>query len=153
MKSKLIITIALLLFVAASITAVIVKNSGTSGASSAATVEKLDGKVVVYYFHRTQRCPTCLKIEALSREVVTTKFAAEIEAGKLVWKVVNIETPGNEHFEADYALITQSLIVVDHREAAHPHWWNLDKIWELVWTEDDFRQYVDAEIRKVMSRV
>ncbi len=152
MNPKSIVTVVLLLFVAVSVTAVIVKNSGGSETSSAATVENLDGKVVVYYFHRTQRCPTCLKIEELASDVVQARFASELAAGKLVWKVVNIESSGNEHFETDYNLITQSLIVVDNRETGQSHWWNLDKIWELVWTESDFREYVDTEIRKILDR-
>jgi len=152
MKARMIVGVVLLLFVVASITAIVLKNTGGKTTSSATTVENLDGKVVVYYFHRTQRCPTCLKIEELASEVVQARFAAEMQAGTLVWKVVNIESSGNEHFETDYNLITQSLIVVDNRETGQSHWWNLDKIWELVWTEDNFRSYVDTEIRKILER-
>lgn len=152
MKARMIVSGVLLLFVAASITAIVIKNTEDGTTSSATTIENLDGKVVVYYFHRTQRCPTCLKIEELASDVVQARFAAELTAGKLIWKTVNIDSPGNGHFEGDFNLITQSLIVVDNRETGQSHWWNLDKIWELVWMESDFRMYVDTEIRKILDR-
>lgn len=148
MKPRLIITIALLLFVVASVVALVIKNSSDTGADAVATPEiaGTNGKVVVYYFHRTQRCPTCNKIEELAAKVVKSKFAGALESGKMVWRVVNIEEPGNAHFETDYSLITQSLIVADFRDPAKNHWKNLDKIWELVWTEPEFGDYVASEI-------
>ncbi len=148
MKPRLIITIALLLFVVASVVALVIKNTSDTGADAGLTSINggTEGKVVVYYFHRTNRCPTCNKIEELAADVVKSKFAGALESGSMVWSAVNIEEPGNEHFETDYSLITQSLIVADFRDPAKKHWKNLDKIWELVWTEPEFKEYVASEI-------
>ena len=38
-------------------------------------------RVVVMYFHRTQRCPTCLKMGSYSEEAVKKGFDKEIKAG------------------------------------------------------------------------
>ncbi len=155
MKPKSLITVVLLLFVVASVIALVIKNTSDSGAAAIATpeIDGTAGKVVVYYFHRTQRCPTCNKIEELAAGVVKSKFAGALESGKMVWSVVNTEEPGQEHFETDYSLITQSLIVADFRNPAERHWKNLDKIWELVWTEPEFNDYVASEIASFVGEI
>jgi hypothetical protein len=155
MKPKSLITIALLLFVVASVVAFVIKNTSDAGAGAAVdpVITGTEGKVVVYYFHRTQRCPTCNKIEELAAGVVKSKFAGALESGKLVWSVVNIEEPGNAHFETDYSLITQSLIVADFRDPKNNHWKNLDQIWELVWTEPEFNEYVATEIASFVGDI
>ena len=48
--------------------------------------------VRVYYFHTTQRCASCKKIEALSAEAVRTGFERELSDGRLEWQVVNIDS-------------------------------------------------------------
>jgi hypothetical protein len=68
MKAKAIISVVLLLFVGISVVALIMKKSAT--APSDGQVESTDAagqspadRVIVYYFHGTTRCPTCLKLE------------------------------------------------------------------------------------------
>ena len=39
-------------------------------------------RVVVMYFHRTQRCPTCLRMGSYSEEAVVNGFAKEIKAAR-----------------------------------------------------------------------
>jgi len=52
-----------------------------------------DRTVVAYYFHGNFRCPTCRKIEALSREAVESGFPEDLKAGRLEWRVINVEEP------------------------------------------------------------
>jgi len=67
------------------------------GATGNAQIEVID-------FHSTHRCVTCLAIENVARSVVETDFAAEVKAGKLVFKTVDVDDDKNlklaEKFEA-----------------------------------------------------
>lgn len=104
-------------------------------------------QVVAYYFHTTQRCATCRKIEAYTSEAITAGFPEEIKAGRLVFRPVNIDEEENAHFAKDYALFTKSVILVDERSGKQVAWKNLPKIWELVGDREKFLRYVQEETR------
>lgn len=78
--------------------------SRPSTAPAAVSTRPSDGTVTVYYFHRTLRCPTCLRIEELARDAVQNGFSNEIAAGAVKWQVINIEKPDNAHFENEFNL-------------------------------------------------
>ncbi len=108
-------------------------------------------RVVAYYFHTTYRCPSCRAIEAYSREAIERAFAAELKDGRLVWKVVNIEIKGNEHFVKDYQLYTKSLILVNEVRGQKPEWKNLEKVWQYLRDKEKFLQYVQDETRAYLA--
>lgn len=153
MKTKSIVTAVLLLFVAVSLTVVVMRNTSTSAAGTEQKSEVVaDGdKVIAYYFHRTQRCPTCIRIEELTHELVHQKFAEELSSKKLELRIVNVEKPGNEHFETDYDLVAQSIVLVEQKSGKQVKWQNLDQIWELIGTEAEFNSYVEGAIREYLD--
>jgi len=106
-----------------------------------------DHVVRVYYFHTTQRCASCKKIEALSTEAIRAGFERELGEGRLEWQVVNVDDPQNRHFTADYQLYTKSVVVVDRVNGQQVRWKNLPKVWELIQDEKGFRLYVQGEVR------
>lgn len=80
-----------------------------NGVSEAETVP--DDCVEVIYFHGKQRCATCEAIENNVREVLSTEFADEIEAGDVVLKVIDISTPEGEAVADKYEVTWSSLFV------------------------------------------
>ena len=103
--------------------------------------------IVVTYFYTTMRCPTCHKIEELSAQVVKSHFENELSTGKVVWRVINVDEPENDHYNKDYQLYTKSLIVSEVKDGKEVRWKNLEKIWVLVREEEEFDKYVHAEIK------
>ena len=153
MKKILIPTLLMLLSIAllvrASETKPLSTNEGPTGADSiGSAVSPLpEGKLIAYYFHGNRRCATCQKLEAYSFEALHDNFKPALEDSSIVWRVVNFEAEGNEHYVDDYKLFTQSLIlsrVVDGKEV---EWRNLDKIWKLVSDKEQYLSYVADEIR------
>ena len=106
-----------------------------------------DRTVVAYYFHGNFRCQTCRKIEAFSREAVESGFPEDLKAGRLEWRAINVEEPGNEHFIQDYQLFSKSLVLVAKEGSKQTRWKNLQKVWTLVGDKEAFIQYVQDEIR------
>lgn len=160
MQAKALITILLLLFVGVSLVYLLAEESDTPAvaegdqAAEVAEVssdEKGEDAVIAYYLHYTRRCATCNKIEELANRVVTERFAEELNDGRLIWKSLNVEDPGNEHFEEDFGMISQSFVLVDAREGRNMKWKNLDKIWELVWKEQEFLDYAQREIKAFLE--
>lgn len=100
-------------------------------------------KVIAYYFHNTQRCKTCLKIERWSHEALKDRFGDRFATGELEWRLVNMEQPPNEHFVQDYGLVTSSLVFVDLLDGEQRNWINMEDVWSLVHTdEQEFKEYV-----------
>jgi hypothetical protein len=105
----------------------------------------LPHRVIAYYFHTSYRCVSCRKIEAYATEAIAAGFPNELKDGRLVWRVVNIEEKGNEHFVNDYKIFTKSVILVDEWNGQQRSWKNLPKIWELLGDKDRFLRYVRSE--------
>jgi hypothetical protein len=115
----------------------------TPGQNRAAPPEQ---QVVAYYFHRTLRCATCLAIEKQSKEAVENHFKAALLDGRLQWQAVNMELPGNTHFEKDFQLQAQALVLVKMKQGKVASWKNLPKVWDLVDDPGKFDEYVRTEL-------
>ena len=164
MKGKSVATFALLAFVAASVVFLIAKelrrspaatSSSSMSPSSLAQATKAGGggasagrpvtegrKVIAYYFHGNFRCVSCVKIETLSRKVVTEGYPEEIKSGRLEFRKVNVDEPQNRHFIEDYQLSSKSLVIVEVRDGRQVRWRNLEKVWTLIDSEQEFVSYV-----------
>ena len=109
------------------------------------------GQVVVTYFHTTFRCPTCHRLEEYSRDTVKSAFAGELEQGRIVFHVINVDDPENQHFIKDYKLYTKSLIVSEWKDGKEVRWKNLPEIWRLVRDREQYEQYVRGEIEDYLK--
>ena len=121
-------------------------NKGVAAAADA----EADG-VVAIYFHGNARCATCRKIEAYADEAIAQGFVDELASGRLAWRVVNIEEPGNKHFIEDFQLVTRSVVLVEYRDGEVVRWENLEKVWQLVRSKDRFFGYVEGETREFLG--
>jgi len=121
------------------------KSEPVSSSSVAPAQEAAQLKV--YYFHRTIRCSSCERIEALAQKAVEEGFAGEMADGRMQWRIINIDEPRNKHFEDDYQLQMQSVIVSEVRGGKETRWKNLEKVWDLLDDEAGFLRYVQDEIR------
>ena len=52
-------------------------------------------RITAIYFHRTKRCPTCLKMGSYSEEAVKTGFAQQLQDGTVGFYYVDFQDPGN----------------------------------------------------------
>ncbi len=119
------------------------KASDPSQAAAASTAPVIQ----VSYFHRTVRCPSCIKIEALSKQTVEETFGGELAAGWMAWRSLNIDDARNEHFEKDYKLTAQSVVLSEVRDGKEIRWKNLEKVWDLLEDDLGFKKYVQDEVR------
>jgi hypothetical protein len=113
-----------------------------ASADSASTPAVASTRVIAYYFHTTYRCVSCRHIEEYTREALESGFPIDLEEGHLVWRVVNIEEKGNEHFAKDYQLYTKSVVLVDERTG---EWKNLPRVWQLLNDPNEFIEYIQTE--------
>ena len=173
MRVRTIVTAVLLLFVGVSVAYLIAgerragdvkteRRDDSAGASApvgkpAARPEALPDstthQVVAFYFHGNTRCPTCRAIEAYTEEALKNGFPDELQTGKLVWLVVNIEEPGNEHYINDYQLSTRSVVLVEMENGNEKKWQRLDQVWQLVRDKDAFASYISDNTKAFLAGI
>lgn len=146
MTSKSAVTIALLLFVAASIVVLAVKSLRENPQPADAKPASANG-VIAYYFHGKIRCLTCRRIETYAHEAVQAGFAEQLAGGRLQWQVVDYELPENRHFAKDFELAAPTVVLVEMSGDGRKQWKNLDRVWELVGDKEAFVEYVQQETR------
>jgi hypothetical protein len=166
-RIKLVITAFLLIFIFGSVIAFVVNESkknqanskgieNTSKQNNAESVLSEDDtkkgdfsklEVIVYYFHGNMRCHTCISIEKFAHEAVQEAFQIELEQGKMLWNVINLDKDENAHYFKDFKLVTSSLVLVKMNNGKQTEWKNLNQIWQLIDNEEEFKKYVQKEIR------
>jgi hypothetical protein len=155
MRSKRALTATLLLFVVASMAFLAFKETRAKvvsvRAADSSSAPRPGRRAVAYYFHATQRCATCRRIEAYSRETIAGKFASELARGELEWRTVNVQLPENRHFVEDYQLFTRSLVLVEFKDGRETGHKVLEKTWELVGDKTAFEKYVVTEVRAILG--
>ncbi len=103
-------------------------------------------KTVVMYFHRTQRCPTCIKMGAYSEEA-TKAFADKNKGSNVTFYFVDFQNPKNADLAKGYQVSGPALIVAQVKDNKVVNWKNLAEIWGKVGTKEAFTKYVQENIQ------
>jgi hypothetical protein len=103
-------------------------------------------RILAVYFHGTIRCKTCLKIEKMARDTVTSGFGGENGSGGIFWAAVNYDVPENDRYIAELQIELPSLILMEVEDGKVRRWKNLRKTWDLADDEQSFSKYVSDEI-------
>ncbi len=119
-----------------------------------AAVEPAADRLEMVYFHRAQRCPTCLRVGSLAEEAVTEAFAAGIDSGTVVFRYVDFQDPASAAEVSRYKVTMPTLVAIRVLNHKPVHATKLAKVWALVGKPDALREYVvtgviDAQSAKV----
>jgi len=127
--------------------------ASTPSGTQAAVAEPgaVPDKVVVYYFHVTRRCRTCLGIQATIEKTIKERFGAETALADLAFQEVNLDLPENKHFIKDYNLSFSAMVVVAKKGEATVKWENCDKVWPLGHDEPALTEYTEKQIRTYLT--
>jgi len=137
----------------AALLALVISWCGTGSAFAEEPAAAQPNHVVVYYFHTNFRCVNCHNMGTWTKEVVDTDFKSQQESGKVVLKIINTETKGNEHFMADYKLYTKSVVLALVKDGKEIQFINLAKVWDFLGNAGKFKAYVKDEISKYLKEL
>ena len=107
-------------------------------------------RLEIYYFHRTQRCSTCLAIGRYTKELIQLKYADKVEKGKLDFREINIDLPENAEIVNKYQAGGQSLYINAISDGQD----NINQdinIWRLVRSESQFKNYLENKINSLLA--
>ncbi len=105
---------------------------------------------VVFYFHRTLRCPACLNMEEWTRQVVES-LPAIGESSKPNLRIVNLDEPGQERRQNDFGVEFTAVILAEIGDDRPLRWKNLEDIWAFSEDESVFKGYLEHEIALFQS--
>ena len=103
-------------------------------------------RVVAMYFHRTQRCPTCLKMGSYSEEAVKTGFAEQIKDGTIAFYYIDFQDPKNAKLAKGYDIHGPALIVAKIKGKKVKEFKDLEDIWTNVADKAAFIKYVQENV-------
>ena len=114
---------------------------GASGGSPVEASTTVTPCVVeAIYFHNTNRCVTCLKIEGDAKAIVEREFTKELAAGKLLWSTINMEE--ERAYISQYDLVSPSLVLTRKVGDEVVDWTTLTETWALVRSATRFAPYI-----------
>ena len=160
MTLRRVVTIVLLTFVCGSLGYMIAKETLLAGSKAqpipdaeGAHVENGHPSVIVYFFDSDKECTTCTNLKEYAYEALQTYFPSQLASGDLVWHVLNVDEPENEHYVAEYGLYSKSVVVVRIDDGQQTEWKNLESIWELVYDKPAYLEYIRAEVQDFVGVV
>ncbi len=147
MNGKRALTGLLLAFVAVSLAVLAAQELRPATAPGSAPPDRTTpAKVVVTYFHPTKRCANCRRIESVARKTLEAEFPAELGDGRMEWRVLNYEDPGNAHFVDDYKIATSTLVAAEFRNGTPGRWKNFEGLWEFITIPEALADFVRTEM-------
>jgi hypothetical protein len=124
----------------------------TLAISAAQAADAPKDRVVAMYFHRTQRCPTCLKMGSYAEEAVTTAFADELKKGQVAFYFIDFQDPKNARYANAYNVSGPALIVAKIADNKVASYSNLEEIWEKVGEKEKFFRYVQENVKAALPK-
>jgi len=116
------------------------------------TSSVLADRVEVVYFHRAQRCSSCIYAETGIRYTVETYFKDELANGKVILKVVNVGDKENVTIVEKYGAFTSSLFINTIRDGTD-HIEEVTEIWFVLGNDEAFVEVVKSKIERSLEEV
>jgi hypothetical protein len=108
-------------------------------------------RLIVYCFHSTVRCPTCLHMESYAREALDDEFADAIRNRRIEFLAIDVERSENEHFRDDYQLVGPAVVLVRVRDGKTVKWDNLIEVARLLRNKSRCVEYIREQVRAAME--
>jgi hypothetical protein len=108
-------------------------------------------RVDVVYFHRTQRCNTCLYAETATRYTLETYFADEMASGKVTFQTINVEDEANADIIAKYNNASYLTLCINTVRGGTDHIEKVTDIWYVIGDDEEFVEIVKSKVEQSLT--
>jgi hypothetical protein len=108
-------------------------------------------RLVVYYFHTDKRCASCNTIESAAKRAVAEGFAADQEAGRVIYRDINWQLPGNAGYQSAYKLAFSTVVLSSVRDGQELRYNRLDEAWQMLTDPDGLARHIAAEMKAMLE--
>ncbi len=120
---------------------------GVMPCSTAQGADNPASQVIVCYFHRTVRCPTCKMAGEYIEEAVRAGYGPQLSDGTLKLQMVDYQDPRNQRYAQAYKVNSPMLVILDVRDGKVAAWKPVPKVWSLLAKKPEFFRCVQLEIQ------
>ena len=121
--------------------------SNNSTGNSTSPADRVD----VVYFHRTQRCYTCLFAEEQTRYTVETFFADELASGKVTFQSINVQDEANADIVEKYNNASYLTLCINTVRDGTDHIEEVTDIWLVIGDDEAFVEIVKSKIENSLN--
>jgi len=107
-------------------------------------------RVEVVYFHRQQRCNSCIWAEEHIRYALETYFKDELDSSKLTLASINVQDPSNTAIIEKFGAYTSQLFI-NAVTGDTEHIEHVSEIWQLIGNDEAFCNVVRTKIEKALE--
>jgi heme/copper-type cytochrome/quinol oxidase subunit 2 len=108
-------------------------------------------RVDVVYFHRTQRCHTCLYAEEQTRYTLETYFKDELASGKVTFQSINVQDEANTDIVEKYNNASYLTLCINTVRDGTDHIEEVTDIWLVIGNDEAFVEIVKSKVEKSLS--
>lgn len=108
-------------------------------------------KLEVYYFHRTQRCVSCMTMGEYINKTILEYFADEMANGVIDYQEINIDLPENKDLARKFQA-TGSALFLNAIQNDEDHIQNVMEIWNWKSSEDGFKSALKQKIDNLLGK-
>ena len=150
--AKLKIWTSLLLIILAAAMLGACGSSTPEASSTANTTSPGADRVEVVYFHRSQRCNSCIYAESRVRYTLDMYFREELAANKIIFRLVNLEDKKNAAMVSKYGAFTSSLftnVITDGTD----HIDEVKEIWYILGNDKAVVEVIKGKIEESLAGI
>lgn len=108
-------------------------------------------QVILCYFHRTVRCPTCKMAGAAVEEAARIGFPNQLKDGSVAVVDVDFQDPKNQQYVQAYRVSGPLLVVLDVRDGKVVAWKPAPKVWSLLRKRPELLKYIQTEVQSYLD--
>lgn len=124
------------------------RNAGPPPPAAAAQPGQSPVRLRAYYLHGPVRCVTCNGIERTARQLLEREFAADLAAGRVVWRAANFELEPD--LARRYNVAASSLVLVSEAEGRETGFRRLDEVWTLADKPVELEDYIRRNVQELL---
>ena len=140
------------LFIAVFAVVSVAANFTSTALAAEQPAKRLADRVVAMYFHRTQRCPTCLKMGSYSEEAIKKGLAKQVKEGSVEFYFVDFQDKKNAALTKGYKISGPALIVAKVEANKVKEFKDLKDIWTKVQEKPKFLTYVRKNVEAYFKK-
>ena len=108
-------------------------------------------RVDVVYFHRTQRCNTCIYAEEGTRYTLETYFKDELDSGRVTFQVIDVQDEANADIVEKYNNASYLTLCINTVRDGTDHIEVVTDIWLVIGNDEAFAEVVKNKIEKSLE--
>jgi len=110
-------------------------------------------RVIAAYFHRTQRCPTCLRVSQTVGKILKDHFTEQMNSNQVQFLEIDFQAPQNAHLARAYQITGPQLVLIHVEGGRVVAWQPMPKVWSLLIKPEELDKYITSGVENYLRQL